>query len=159
MIDAGRRAMQRKRRRDLVVLAILLFVAVGLMGYRIAGRLGEASAVAVSERPVVPKTTEPAPEAIAVTWPLDVPHDPFREILPQPERPVQVEAKLSPDDLRQQAARLIHLQGIIIRQEPMLIIDGAPYRRGHTVHGFRIKEIHSRYAVLERDGIDIELGF
>lgn len=157
MIDAGRRAMQRKHRRNLVLLAIVSVLAAGLTGYRVVGRLGEASAGTASEPPVAPTTNAPAPQMIAVTWPLDVPRDPFQEIHPQLSQAHGVEARPSAGDLYQQAAQLIHLQGIITSREPMVMINGTLHRRGQLVHGFRIKEIHSRRVVLERNGIDIEL--
>lgn len=161
--------MEAKRRRQWIVLAALVLVAVVLGAVRMVQQI--PSRATASNTPVAANESESAtelpsvPTAVDVTWPRELKRDLFAweavfEVeQPQEEEPVAEAPVERPDPaaVRRDAEREVALQAIIFGEEPIAMINGEVTKVGQTVAGFRVVRIEARRIVLEKENIEISL--
>lgn len=172
--DAGTRAMEARRRRQWMALAVLMVVAVGIGAARLAQLVparASADADDTAARPEQMDATEDraAPELAPTeaTWPVELERDLFAwdRVFPPPadapaeEAPTVVaEAPaIDPAELQREAQRVVRVQAIVLGDDPIAMINGEVWRPGQVVEGFRIVRLRDRRIVLEKEGVEVIL--
>lgn len=80
----------------------------------------------------------------------------WESLRPESETPAP-EVIITMPDAPPDAARILHLQGVILGPAPVAVINGQHVRIGDEVHGFRLVRVERRRAALVRDGVAVEI--
>lgn len=160
--DHGTHAMNAKRRRQHVILGILvvgviLLVAVRFMQPTPGRVLGAAKDSGGSD--IAESGTPPA--RIDVTWPVELRRDLFagNEVASKPREITAPgsDATLHSDAVRQEAKAKLHLHGIVSGDPSRAMINGRAFVQGESIDGFRLLSVEKRRVTVEKDGVTIEL--
>lgn len=168
--DPGTRAMQAKRRKQWMLLAVLAVVAVAIGAVRFAQSVPSPATASpnTASTPTATSDRDPADASLAfeVTWPVELERDLFAwervfpAVEPPETEPIEAEAvEQTPDAaaVRAEAERTVKLQAIIFGEEPIAMINGQVWRQGQTIEGFHITRIESRRLVLRKHGVEVVL--
>lgn len=160
-----------KRKKQAVALGILLALAALAWGRLMMtgtprAASGEAlSAPVIGSEPSPPAAREPRQATVRVSRADELTRDLFvfddasyaRRPSTQPVE--QVEPVITP---QQRVARMLEenpleLQGTVLGDRPRALINGKVYNQGGAVHGFTLKQVDDRRAVIEREGVEVRL--
>ena len=161
MIHAGEKLMEARRRRNRIALSLLLAVALGLVAFRVQGRLGKARTIDHASEAVATRDLADASadgQIIPVTWPIEAGRDPFVWDEEEDAPPTLPPPKPIAADVEQDAQTSLHLQAILNDGSPGAMINGQIVRPGQVIEGFRVERVEKRRVIVVRDGVVVGIG-
>lgn len=167
-----------KQKIQLGVLGVLLLIAVTIGGVQL--QQGKASPTRTTQSPAAAlpnnfnKVTPLSAVTVAneqprslnaeslidlpVTWPMTLRRDPF--VWSRLNAPITQVTQAAPNHqaIEAQARAQLKLQGVMLDQNPRVLVNGMLLQLGAQVSGYEIKQIEKRAIIVTRQGVDVRIS-